>query len=169
MGLRGPIGTGAGHNYKPVNLPVLREAGDIPEPPIKLRKQVEAKWNGLFRSSVARVIDLDADQGALERWCEDWNEYYRLKGELKRRPFITGSGGQAVLNPLHHVLTETIKRLEKWEDDFAARPKARVRLNLEGVQGALTAATLNKMANEQYERDDDSDTTEDDWAQGFAG
>lgn len=165
MGVRGPIGQGLRHGYKPIVLPALNEAQIVPEPPIKLRAPTRAKWDGLWRSQVARFIDLDADMGALERWCDDWNEYYRIKGELKRRPFITGSAGQAILNPMHGVLTDIIKRLEKWEDDFAARPKARVRLNLDGLNGALTAATLNRMIQEQ---DDDNGDKDEDWQAGFA-
>lgn len=161
MGLRGPVGSGQSRVER-ATLTVIDATPTVPAPPIKLRAPVLRKWESLWRSQVAKFIDPDADAGALERWCEHWNEWHRLSAVLKRRPFLTGSQGQAVINPLYTVLEQVTKHLERFEDDFAARPKARVRLNLEGVQGALTAEQLNRML-----RDDRGSSDDGTWAEGF--
>lgn len=129
----------------------------IPDPPIRLTKVAKEVWESFWSSEVSRVVDT-SDHYALRRWIQAVNDREKIAAKVRKMPLVDGSQGQPVMNPLAKRLGSFDAEILKFEIQFGMTPKARADLGVSAGTAAMTAAQLNRMAQE----DEDDDTIDGD-------
>ncbi|MER5912329.1 P27 family phage terminase small subunit [Streptomyces sp. NPDC001982] len=142
------------------DLAVVAEAAvDLPEPPnppAGLLKRTRERWAEYWASPVARLADPVSDLPALERLFVLYDDLERSNATVKRRGhMVTGSQGQAVLNPLLRHIQVTQGEVRQLEDRFGLSPRARLSLNVTLGEAAKSLADLNSEFTSGGEDDDD--------------
>jgi P27 family predicted phage terminase small subunit len=132
---RKPPGTALGHRRHTVT--VLPPPAQQPPPacPPGLLKATRDRWDAFWDSSVAAVVDHDADLPRLHRWIRATDEYDRVAKVCRQARIVRGSMGQPVLNPLFAYLAQLEQQIRSAETEFGMTPMSRIRLGI-----ALNAA-----------------------------
>ncbi|MEU1596194.1 P27 family phage terminase small subunit [Streptomyces sp. NPDC005708] len=128
----------------------------VPSPPAGLLKRTRERWAAYWASPVARLADPVSDLPALERLFALYDDLERSNATVKRRGhMVTGSQGQAVLNPLLRHIQVTQGEVRQLEDRFGLSPRARLSLNVTLGEAAKSLADLNSEFTAGGEDDDD--------------
>ncbi len=135
---------------KPAALTILpgHKKPAAPKAPAGLLSSTQRIWRELFRSPVARAVDIQADRFKLERWIKAVDEYQRISLVFCKTRLVKGSTGQPVLNPLAGYLTSLEAIITRIEVEFGMGPLSRMRLGIATGQAALTAEELNRRLDE---------------------
>lgn len=131
----------------------------VPEPDREWLPEVAAEWTELWRSDLARRVEV-VDHPAVRRLFEWRDEQYRarrrakvLRAEAEKEATVVGSKGQPVANPLfatadaadaQALAIET--RIVALEDRIGLSPKARLALGVTEQQGMNLAARNAQIA-----------------------
>lgn len=141
-------------------LAAVPELAEAVAPPPSLRlKATKAAWSEFWESSVARLIDVRSDIGALTRLFELYDEIGTMGNFVRKNGRVSlGSTGQVTLNPIYKHMTTIRGEITALEDRFGLTPSARLKL---GATLGNAAASLDKMnqqlADQDPEDDDDAD------------
>lgn len=121
-----------GHRARPqlVRLDAAPAKPSIPTAPKNLHPVARRAWRQFWSSSLPQVLDIQADDEALRRWAYCLSEREKLEDELRERPFVLGSQGQSVRNPLWGVLKERTREVERFREQFGMSPLHRLRLGV---------------------------------------
>ncbi len=151
MGSRGPTGRGQGHRevvpLRSVHAPARREP---PEPPAGLSELIRLQWDTFWESEVAHAVQ-DADLPVLGRLFMLRDEWARLMRSFRKRRYVLGSAGQAVISPAATELHRIEGDLRALESQFGLTPASRLRL---GLSGARMTASLEELARDAGEAED---------------
>jgi P27 family predicted phage terminase small subunit len=142
------------------DLAVVSEAAvDVPEPPSPpagLLKKTRERWADYWSSPVAKLADPVSDLPALERLFALYDDLERSNAAVKKSGhMVTGSQGQAVLNPLLRHIQVTQGEVRQMEDRFGLSPRARLSLNVTLGEAAKSLADLNSEFMGGGDDDDD--------------
>lgn len=91
------------------------------------------RWRSFWKSSVAGLVDLDADLDALNEWICAIDERARVAPEIAADLLTSGSKGQQRLNPLVSYVQQLNRAIERAEEGFGMTPLARMRLGVEST------------------------------------
>jgi hypothetical protein len=144
-----------GHR-KPLKLEVssaLVIVRPVPPMPAGLSKTMTSRWARWWRSPVARTVDMDRDGEAVERLFAKLELRDRMHKLALKRPFVTGSQGQPILNPAAReidVLDAAILQLER---EFGRTPKAAAQLGVTIGDLQKTVEDLNRDASDDRDED----------------
>ena len=147
---RRAAGTAHGHRASRVAAlaPALEAA--LPEPPLALDgssallPEVAAQWRELWRSPVARAIDLRADAARLRRLFQALDERLIVSAAIARERLVPGSRGQPRLNPLAGYEAQLTREIERALEHFGMTPLARFRLGIEAGEAADGLARMRE-------------------------
>lgn len=129
---------------------------ELPTPPAGLLKRTRDRWTDYWSSPVAKLADPVSDLPALERLFALYDDLERSNAAVKKRGhMVTGSQGQAVLNPLLRHIQVTQAEVRQLEDRFGLSPRARLSLNVTLGEAAKSLADLNSEFTGGGEDDDD--------------
>jgi P27 family predicted phage terminase small subunit len=125
-------------------------AVQVPEPPAVhggLLKASLETWERFWRSLPAQAAE-DVDVTVAERWIVAHDEWKRAINAVRRQRLVDGSTGQPVLNPLAAWATSREGEMQRCEVQLGVGTKNRLTLGITAGQARLTAAQLNRMAEE---------------------
>lgn len=123
--------------------------------PVWLKATREA-WDALWRSDVALAVG-EHHLPAVFRLFELRDQQERAMRLYRRQPLVDGSQKQPVANPAMGTALSLERAITALEDRLGLTPKAQANLGIAIGQAGLTAAELNRMAQEAAD-DDDGDT-----------
>ncbi|WP_426568104.1 P27 family phage terminase small subunit [Streptomyces canus] len=127
-----------------------------PAPPTGLLKRTRERWADYWASPVAKLADPISDLPALERLFALYDDLERSNASVKKTGhMVTGSQGQAVLNPLLRHIQQTQAEVRQLEDRFGLSPRARLSLNVTLGEAAKSLADLNSEFMAGGDDDDD--------------
>lgn len=131
-------------------------AADAPHPaPRGLLKQTHEQWEDFWQADSSQVIARHM-LPAVYRLFELRDAQTRALRLYKRRPMTEGSMGQPVVNPAMGTVQALEKDIRALEDRLGLTPKAAANLGIQIGQARLTAAELNRMAEEEEPSDGDA-------------
>jgi P27 family predicted phage terminase small subunit len=128
-----------------------------PAPPAGLLKATKGQWVAFWSSPVAKLVDTDSDLPALGRLFELVDECARYRTSIRQTPFIEGSMGQQVRNPLVKDLQSAQAELRQLEDRFGLSPRARLSLGVVLGEAKRSLADLGAAFNSDGGSGDDGD------------
>ncbi|GAB2714484.1 P27 family phage terminase small subunit [Streptomyces bullii] len=132
------------------------EVPEPPAPPAGLLKRTRDRWAEYWASPVAKLADPVSDLPALERLFVLYDDLERSNAAVKKTGhMVTGSQGQAVLNPLLRHIQVTQGEVRQLEDRFGLSPRARLSLNVTLGEAAKSIADLNSEFMSGGDDDDD--------------
>lgn len=128
----------------------------IPDPPDDLLPATVEDWERFWASDVALVLEADSDMPGVRRLFQLYDDHERARRAYVDRPFIEGSQGQPVLNPMERVRESLATEIRLMEDRLGMNPKARLQL---GIQMTEARKSLNDLMTglDPYRDDDDDD------------
>jgi P27 family predicted phage terminase small subunit len=122
---------------------------EVPKPPSGLLAASRDQWQIYWASRLARPELLkEVDQVVVERWIFAYDEWKRAINAVRKNRLVKGSTGQPVANPLMGWAQSREKEMNSCQAELGIGPKSRSSLGLAVGQELLTAAELNKMAEE---------------------
>jgi P27 family predicted phage terminase small subunit len=129
------------------DLAVVSEAAagvlEPPSLPAGVLKETRDRWADYWASPVAKLAVPASDLHALERLFRLYDDLERSNAAVKKKGhMVTGSQGQAVLNPLLRHIQVTQAEVRQLEDRFGLSPRARLSLNVTR-EAAKSLADLN--------------------------
>ncbi len=130
------------------------EALDVPKPPPKLLKPIREAWDQFWASDLAQVVT-DPDRPVVFRMFSLRNDQERALRRYRSNPYITGSQGQPVQNPAFQEAMALERQVLALEDRLGLSPKARAQLGIAIGEARMTAAELNRVAQEDAPDDGD--------------
>lgn len=128
---------------KPGKKPAVRK----PALPANLRATTKKLWDAFWSSEIAAAITPEM-HGAVLRWIRTYDQWVRAMDVVEKEPFVTGSQGQPVKNPLMDWISSRETELARLERDFGLTIKARADLGISVGQAQMTAHQLNQMIQE---------------------
>ena len=132
----------------------------VPKPPTGLSKVSREAWTSLWSSALARTFEPASDRPAIERLFVLRDERERAHKATRAHPFIVGSQGQQVLNPLFAHVSRLDAEVRQLEDRFGLTPRARLQLGITFGEAHRSLAELNAAFMEQTDDADDPRATE---------
>ena len=118
-----------------------------PVAPAHLSERWKAAWLTFWQSPFAQVVQ-PAQHPALERLFSMYDERERMDVYLRESPMITGSQGQAIVNPMYRQRTAVDAEIRQLEDRFGLHPKAGLTLGIVYGEAARSLEELNaRIAN----------------------
>lgn len=136
--------------------PGVEAAMEVPQPPGGLLKRTRDRWAAYWESPVAKLADPVSDLTALERLFRLYDDLERGNATVaKQGHMVTGSQGQAVMNPLLRHMQSVMAEVRQLEDRFGLSPRARLSLNVTLGEAAKSLADLNAEFTVGGEDDDD--------------
>ena len=133
-------------------------APPLPNPPGGLLAATKARWADFWSSPSAQATE-NVDLVVAERWLLAYDEHRRALNAFRRKRLVEGSTGQPVLNPLATWVASREAAMHKAEAQLGIGTKARVDLGISVGQAKLTAAQLNRMAEEDDDLGPEDDAT----------
>jgi len=131
---------------------VSRGGPVVPLPPPGLLVKTRQRWVKFWRSELARIVDEERDEAALERLFTLYDERERAYQAYRKNRLLKGSTKQWVVNPLWRHATATLDpEIRQLEDRFGLTPRSRAQLGLAIGGLKKTLDDLNR------ELDDDED------------
>ncbi len=109
-----------------------------------LLPEVLAQWRELWRSSVARAIDLRADAAGLQRLFQALDERLVVSAAIARERLVVGSRGQPRLSPLASYEAQLTREIERGMEQFGMTPLSRFHLGVEAGGGADGLARMRE-------------------------
>jgi P27 family predicted phage terminase small subunit len=147
---------------KDVGVVKLASVGKIPAAPRAngkpLLKVVRDAWEEFWLTHELAGLVKPADRAALDRLFRNYDLRERLERIFRKKPFVTGSTGQDVINPAAKEIGSLDGRIVAAEDRFGITPLARMKL---GIAFGDAARSLDGI-NEEFDRDDEDSDDEDD-------
>jgi hypothetical protein len=126
----------------------------VPQARDEWRDEMRTAWDEFWSSDVAQAIEVE-HLPALRRLFEMRDLQSRAWERYRAQPYVDGSMGQPVTNPAFAEATKLESACVALEDRLGLSPKARANLGIAIGQAALTAADLNRMAQEGDSADAD--------------
>jgi hypothetical protein len=130
----------------------------VPDPDPKWLAETKREWVAVFGSAQAATLDGSTVPG-IRRLFEMRDLQGRAWARYKKQPYVDGSQGQPVANPAFDEAMKLERAIVSLEDRYGLSLKALANLGVAVGQAKLTAAELNRMA-EDGRGDSDGD---DDW------
>ena len=119
----------------------------VPPAPAHISEKWKASWLVFWQSPFAQVVQ-PAQYPALERLFSMYDERERMDVYLRESPMITGSQGQAIVNPMYRQRTAVDSEIRQLEDRFGLHPKAGLTLGIVYGEAARSLEELNaRIAN----------------------
>src|SRR5436309_1180615 len=110
-------------NQSDVGLVLVDGSGPAHPPPAKgWLVATKQRWQSYWSSPVARVVDTSSDMPALCRLFELYDQAERAQRSLRKQPFVDGSQGQPVLNPMAGFQKSLEGAIRQLEDRFGLTP-----------------------------------------------
>lgn len=106
-----------------------RRAPPVPSPESGWLLRTKAAWATFWREGIAQLAQ-PADGEALRRLFALYDARERCWRLFLRRPNVTGSKGQTVLNPMGDFALKLDARIERLERAFGMTPAARLSLGI---------------------------------------
>lgn len=103
------------------------------------RDEWERLWSSPLASSFA-----ESDVPALERLFVLRDEALRHQKAGRKRPTVTGSQGQEVLNPVLRQRDALLAEIRQLEDRFGLSPRSRLQLGITLLDQQRSLADLNR-------------------------
>jgi P27 family predicted phage terminase small subunit len=129
---------------------------DVPAAPAGLLKRTRDRWAAYWAAPVANLVDPVSDLPALERLFILYDDLDRSQASVRKQGhMVTGSQGQAVLNPLLRHIQATQAEVRQLEDRFGLSPRARLSLGVTLGEAAKSLADLNAEFTAGGDGDDD--------------
>lgn len=116
-------------------------------------KSTRDQWEEFWEADVAQVLAAH-HVPAVYRLFELRDAQARALRIYKREPMVQGSMKQPVVNPAMATVQALEKDIRALEDRLGLTPKAQANLGIKLGQASLTAAELNRMAQEDDDDDD---------------
>lgn len=116
----------------------------VPAAPRGLHPEARKAWLAYWRSSVSWVVDLDADGPSIRRWAICLSEREKLTAKVQETPFVGGSMGQPVINPLVTLIQQYAKEIARLEEHFGMTPLAQMRLGIAITEAKRGVLDLNR-------------------------
>ena len=130
-----------------------------PEPPAApsdLLAWTRERWDVYWRSPVVAALD-EVDFPAVEAYFRTLDEWRRCGDVDRERTFVPGSKGQPVLNPLLKRADKLVAMLPRLAAEIGASPLARLRLGVVVGHAARTLDDINRLAQEEADRNPSPD------------
>jgi P27 family predicted phage terminase small subunit len=121
---------------------------DIPKPPTGLDKPTREFWDSFWRSDLALATHAETDLPAFRRLATLYTELGKLTRGVSKNPYIEGSRGQVVANPMWSIRSGLLSEVRQLEDRFGCNPRARLNLGLQLGQVRRTLEDLSSLARE---------------------
>ena len=119
----------------------------VPQAPTGLLKATKERWEAFFNSDLAKAVE-EVDLAALERLFRYYDQWARYEAIVRKKPTTEGSKGQVRANPLAQRMKDIEATITRLEDAFGITPLARMKLGIAVGTARLTAAEINRMAQE---------------------
>lgn len=123
-------------------------------------KATRDAWTTFFESPVAGLVDRHSDLPALGRLFVFYDEAGRADRAFRKQPFIEGSQGQPVVNPMGGRSLALEPHIRALEDRFGLSPLARLKLGVKFGEAARSLDELNRSLND-HDSDDEGEGEED--------
>lgn len=129
----------------------------VPEPPKGMLKVISQRWVDFWGSDLAQLVEPATDMMALHRLFTLYDDRERAYRSVKKKPFVKGSKGQPVANPMAGRTESLDKEIRMLEDRFGLTPKARLALGIAFGQMTKSLDDLNSSLDEDEDADGDED------------
>lgn len=116
-------------------------------------KATKDGWVAFWSADLAGAID-GADVPVIRRLFGMRDVQARAFARWKKKPYVDGSQGQPVKNPAFDEAMVLERAIVQLEDRLGLSPKARANLGIAIGQARMTAAELNRQAQESMTNDD---------------
>jgi hypothetical protein len=116
----------------------------VPPPPAGVLKATREAWDSFFESPVAGLVDRQSDLPALARLFVFYDDAERSDRAFRKQPFIEGSQGQPVVNPMGGRSLALQPHIRALEDRFGLSPLARLKLGVKFGEAARSLDELNR-------------------------
>lgn len=113
-----------------------------PAPPGNLCDEATAQWDAYWESTAAGV-QTPADRGVVLRWIDAVDRYLRTLGEADKRPTVTGSTGQLVVNPLYKIAQDALATVERAEKQLGIGALNRAGLGIAVINEQRSLQDMN--------------------------
>lgn len=130
---------------------------EVPDPPKGLLKDIGEKWAAFWQSDLAQLVEPATDMMALSRLFTLYDDRERAYRSVKKQPFVEGSKGQPVANPMASRTESLDKEIRMLEDRFGLTPKARLALGIAFGQVTKSLDDLNSSLSEDEDDAGDDD------------
>lgn len=159
MGKRGPLPkppeTAQGH--RPHELVLLKGgAKKAPRPPSGLTPATRKAWHAYWASEVSSVAQ-EVALPAIRRLFELYDQRERAMELVRAALMVKGSMGQIRTNPAADYVLKLEPAILRLENELGLTPMAMTRLGIAVGEAQMTAAELNRIAQEVGGRSDDDD------------
>lgn len=134
-------------------------AGTVEKLPAPRGLSAPAKraWAAFFEDRQAALLTASG-RVVLLRWVDALDRYLRTLAEADKRPLVTGSTGQQVINPLYKIADSARAVLEACERQLGIGGLYAANLGLAAVSEAKSLADMNARYSEPEGGEDDADT-----------
>lgn len=123
---------GKGSRYAGTSTIALLPPGaerEIPAPPSGLTKGLKEAWAEFWADPVSQMVTR-ADAYDVRRYFALLARREKYERRVEKAPTVLGSMGQQVVNPLHGLIRETTREIEKVREQLGILPHARMRLGI---------------------------------------
>jgi hypothetical protein len=127
----------------------LPRRDEVPAAPAGLSKSWIEQWETFWSSDMSRTVSPEA-MPSLVRLFKYRDQRDRLEEICEKEPFLTGSKGQPVVNPLFARVEKLESQIVSLEDRFGLNPRQRMALGASMVDTAKSLSDLNR----KYQRND---------------
>ena len=117
-------------------------------------KATRNEWSEFWSAPVSQGTD-ESDTGQLHRLFEMRDLRRRALARYRKQPYVNGSTKQPVTNPAFAEAMSLEKACVAVEDRYGLSVKAKASLSLTISEAMVTAADLNRIAQEEEPADDD--------------
>lgn len=119
-------------------------------------KPTKDAWDDFWEADIAQLL-APHHMPTVYRLFELRDAQARALRIYKKSPMVEGSMKQPVVNPAMSTVQALEKDIRALEDRLGLTPKAQANLGIKIGEARLTAAELNRMAEEEAEGDGDAD------------
>ncbi len=125
----------------------------IPDPDTRWLKATKDGWSAFWAADLSGAVE-DADLPVIRRLFGMRDDQARALSRWRKTPYIEGSQGQPRRNPAFDESQMLERSIVALEDRLGLSPKARASLGIAIGQARMTAAELNRQAQESIAHDD---------------
>ena len=126
----------------------------VPPAPAKWSNATKVEWAEFWTSELATAVQV-TDRPAIQRLFTMRSMQAKAMARWERKPYVEGSQGQPVQNPAFAESMTLERQILALERSFGLTLKAKADLGIAMGQARLTAAELNRMAEEDTDDSDD--------------
>lgn len=133
------------HREKPKAPDLRLYVSEVPAADDSWTDDVRAAWVAFWGSEIAPLVSVNLHLQPLRRLFGLYSRLERISREVEENPYLAGSQGQQVINPLFRVEASLLGEVRQLEDRFGGNLRSAVGLGLALGQAKRTLRDLGEV------------------------